>query len=83
MRFRSPLLAIAVMPLALALSATPLLGQVRARRPMQVADIDGFRDVRDLAIASTVLGRLRRGPLTSRDKTRVRLSNGPAPSTSA
>jgi dipeptidyl aminopeptidase/acylaminoacyl peptidase len=51
MRFRSPLLAIAATTLALASTATPLAGQDRARRPMQVADIDGFRDVRDLDIA--------------------------------
>jgi dipeptidyl aminopeptidase/acylaminoacyl peptidase len=51
MRFRSPLLAIAATPLALALTATPLHGQDRARRPIQVADVDGFRDVRDLDIA--------------------------------
>ncbi len=38
-------------PLALALSTTALSGQDRARRPMQVADVDGFRDVRDLDIA--------------------------------
>ena len=51
MRFRSPLLAIAATPLALALTTTtPLSGQA-TRRPMQVADIDGFRDVRDLDIA--------------------------------
>ena len=50
MRFRSPLLAIAATPLALALSSTPVSGQA-ARRPMHVADIDGFRDVRDLDIA--------------------------------
>jgi dipeptidyl aminopeptidase/acylaminoacyl peptidase len=51
MRFRSPLLAIAATPLALALTTAPLSGQDRARRPMQVADVDGFRDVRDLDIA--------------------------------
>ena len=50
MRFRSPVLAIAATPLVLALLPTPLLGQA-ARRPMRVADIDGFRDVRDLDIA--------------------------------
>ena len=51
MRFRSPLLAIAATPLALALTTTLLSGQARPRRPMQVADVDGFRDVRDLDIA--------------------------------
>ena len=51
MRFRSPLHAIAATSLALALSTVALSGQDRARRPLQVADIDGFRDVRDLDIA--------------------------------
>ena len=51
MRFRSPLLAIAATPLALALATTPLSGQDRAPRPMQVTDVDSFRDVRDLDIA--------------------------------
>jgi dipeptidyl aminopeptidase/acylaminoacyl peptidase len=51
MRFRSPLPAIAAIALAFALISPPVSGQDRARRPMQVADIDGFRDVRDLDIA--------------------------------
>ena len=51
MRFRSPLHAIAATSMALALSTIALSGQDRARRPMQVADVDGFRDVRDLDIA--------------------------------
>jgi dipeptidyl aminopeptidase/acylaminoacyl peptidase len=50
MRIRSPLLAIAATPLAIALIATPLYAQA-ARRSMQVADLDGFREVRDLAVA--------------------------------
>ncbi|MEO5821371.1 MAG: S9 family peptidase, partial [Vicinamibacteraceae bacterium] len=50
MRFRSPLLALAATPLALALTTTPLFAQAPLR-PMQVADLDGFRDVRDLDIA--------------------------------
>ncbi len=49
MQLRSSLLALAT-PLALALSVTPL-GAQAPRRPMQVADIDGFREVRDLAVA--------------------------------
>jgi dipeptidyl aminopeptidase/acylaminoacyl peptidase len=50
MRFRPLFHAIAVTPLALALATTPLAAQA-PRRPMQVTDIDGFRDVRDLDIA--------------------------------
>ena len=50
MRFRSPLLAIAATPLALAFTTSPSSGQA-ARRPMHVADVDGYRDVRDLDIA--------------------------------
>ncbi len=50
MRIRPLFRAMAATPLALTLAATPLLAQT-ARRPMQVADIDGFREVRDLDIA--------------------------------
>ena len=50
MRFRSPLLAMAAVALALVLCSTALPDQA-ARRPMQVADVDGVRDVRDVAIA--------------------------------
>ncbi len=50
MRFRPLFRAMAAVPLALALTSTPLSAQA-PRRPMQVADLDGFREVRDLAIA--------------------------------
>src|SRR6187549_3197516 len=50
MRFRPIPVAILAAPLALALTAPPLAAQA-PRRPMQVADIDGFRDVRDLDIS--------------------------------
>jgi dipeptidyl aminopeptidase/acylaminoacyl peptidase len=50
MRFRPLYLAIAALLPALALTAAPSSAQA-PRRPMQVADIDGFREVRDLDIA--------------------------------
>ena len=50
MRFRPIPVAILAAPLALSLTAPPLAAQA-PRRPMQVADIDGFRDVRDLDIS--------------------------------
>jgi dipeptidyl aminopeptidase/acylaminoacyl peptidase len=50
MPIRSQLLAIAAMPLAIVSTATPVFAQT-PRRAMQVADLDRFREVRDLAVA--------------------------------
>ncbi len=50
MRFRPLLITIAAVLPALALAAAPVSAQA-PRRPMQIADIDGFREVRDLDIA--------------------------------
>ena len=50
MRFRRPSTIVAAAPLALALAAPPLAAQT-PRRAMTVADMDGYREVRDLDIA--------------------------------
>jgi dipeptidyl aminopeptidase/acylaminoacyl peptidase len=50
MQFRSRFFTVAVILAALTATATPLSAQA-VPRPMQVADLDGFREVRDLDIA--------------------------------